>query len=898
MFKSFRSRKNLRLTAIIVVILGLATAAWAAYYAYDHGFTKRWRRAINKELAKHGLEAKIGRLTLDPVEGLVARNVFLYDDPNQKRLLAKINRISLDIDFGKFARGENFLSKLDFKKANLSLPIDPARKKGKTIDIRNFNAQVLMENNLIELTYASGDFGDVEFHLRGSLLREIHPSQGNGAENSSPNIAPSNEKLMHRRYFAHDLALLLDKFSFDGPRPQLDIELNGKLNDPLNLHAIVSLAASNISRDNYTIQSLKASLESLNGEILLKHLIIADAAGEARLSGTHKIGSPNVDFRLESNAQLPALIRSLVNNLPLDEINFNEAPQISARGTYFIDQTQASTDIESAFTLPLPISAMGRIETTRVSAYGEEVDAECDFSIDRDRLYFQNVRLEDRDSGSADGDLLITPEETRYAFKLRLDPTPLGRFLPDGALKDTLARFSFDRDSSIQIEATGSRIESEERRHPWQHIGEVDLRNFVYNGQRFNRLEFDPTLNGSLLRMPNLRIEQGGGSAYDTEASINFDEKKLTLQGLTSTTLDPVHFLAAIDSDLARSLEIYQLESPPDLHVQGYIDYATGETTDLSVVITTKGVSGYPLSGEIKTFTNVAGSLQIKGSTLSLNLNGKTNDGFDYHGIHFESPATVAFSGSFPVGSDGAASLALPRYSVQANADDGATYAFAGSQLPLEGFESTVEVEGKRMKLAANANLHLGAVKATLDVADTNGTAYEATVHAEGIDFKSLAAQFVPNPETKGSLDFLFAFGGRSEHARAIEGDGWLKISDGNVFAIPLLGPLSPIVSSFYNDPPADFSVAKEAHATFHVSNGKLTADDFKATAKDFVFHVHGTADFVNNDLDLNASLRTRGVASILLYPVSRLFELHGSGTMADPSWRWLNRDQTLKENR
>jgi hypothetical protein len=68
------SWKRRRWTLWLMLVL-LGGAVWLGVYAWDQGFTKKWRGLIAKELAKHGLRAEIGRLTLDPVEGLTARDV-------------------------------------------------------------------------------------------------------------------------------------------------------------------------------------------------------------------------------------------------------------------------------------------------------------------------------------------------------------------------------------------------------------------------------------------------------------------------------------------------------------------------------------------------------------------------------------------------------------------------------------------------------------------------------------------------------------------------------------------------------------------------------------------------------------------------------------------------------
>ena len=64
---------RLTILAVVVAIFG------GGYYLARRGFGREWRYRVVEELHKRGVEAQIGRLTLDPFRGLVARNVRIFD---------------------------------------------------------------------------------------------------------------------------------------------------------------------------------------------------------------------------------------------------------------------------------------------------------------------------------------------------------------------------------------------------------------------------------------------------------------------------------------------------------------------------------------------------------------------------------------------------------------------------------------------------------------------------------------------------------------------------------------------------------------------------------------------------------------------------------------------------
>ena len=100
----------LRRNARYLLVCLLAVGTWAAVYGYDKGFSQKWRRLIMEEFEKRGIEAQIGKLTIDPIDGLVARNVKIFATEKRESVVASINNVTLDIDLAKLLRKELFLN--------------------------------------------------------------------------------------------------------------------------------------------------------------------------------------------------------------------------------------------------------------------------------------------------------------------------------------------------------------------------------------------------------------------------------------------------------------------------------------------------------------------------------------------------------------------------------------------------------------------------------------------------------------------------------------------------------------------------------------------------------------------------------------------------------------------
>ena len=87
----YRVGMNVARLLILVAIVVILGGGW---YLAKRGFGRQWRYRVAEELHKHGVEASIGRLTLDPFRGLVANNVRIFDYKNREKTLALISEVS------------------------------------------------------------------------------------------------------------------------------------------------------------------------------------------------------------------------------------------------------------------------------------------------------------------------------------------------------------------------------------------------------------------------------------------------------------------------------------------------------------------------------------------------------------------------------------------------------------------------------------------------------------------------------------------------------------------------------------------------------------------------------------------------------------------------------------
>ena len=164
-----------------------------------------------------------------------------------------------------------------------------------------------------------------------------------------------------------------------------------------------------------------------------------------------------------------------------------------------------------------------------------------------------------------------------------------------------------------------------------------------------------------------------------------------------------------------------------------------------------------------------------------------------------------------------------------------------------------------------------------------NDRHYTAKIAVEKADFPKLTDLYFKYKTSQGDLSGHFDFAGVGSDARLLKGEGLVKVADGNVFAIPIFGPLSELVSKMFAG--VGYSVAHEASAPFTIKEGVIHTDKLRVSGKLFAMLGHGDVDFLKNNLDFDVRIDATGPGA-LLTPLYQLFEYHGAGSLTKPVWR------------
>lgn len=220
------------------------------------------------------------------------------------------------------------------------------------------------------------------------------------------------------------------------------------------------------------------------------------------------------------------------------------------------------------------------------------------------------------------------------------------------------------------------------------------------------------------------------------------------------------------------------------------------------------------------------------------------------------------------------------------NAPQGLQYDLLERTLSFDKAEGTLRFKGRQILVdIPSARLFGGNVR--LEAVITTGqpgVRQKMTVDLERVDFETLTRLYFDYEDSKGLVsgryDFTFIPGKPEE----MLGGGNLLVEDGNVFAIPVLGPLTFLLDSVI--PGAGYQTSRRGTCDFRVANGEIRTDNLDVQGKGFVMIGQGSLFFIEDRMDFGVRVNAQGVPGILLYPVSKLFEYVSDGKMTEPEWR------------
>ena len=280
----------------LAALLILGALAWGGYYVCNHGFSRHWRVRVSQEFRRRGLDLYVHRLTLDPIQGFVAREVQIFDATDPDKVLATIDRVALDINLTNLLHSRPFLDAVDMRNANLSLPVNADDPHSERVTISHLNARIILPPHEWYVSEAEATMYGVQVSAHGRLPESRGLPAGYG-KRRGPATATSRPQM------ALDFLKELQQLHYAGAPPRVEINFGGDLADDRTLYADATVWGEQIRRGPAELTQVYAALALREKVIELKQCNVSDAHGEMDVSGSWNMDNGKAAMRVALDAR-------------------------------------------------------------------------------------------------------------------------------------------------------------------------------------------------------------------------------------------------------------------------------------------------------------------------------------------------------------------------------------------------------------------------------------------------------------------------------------------------------------------------------------------------------------------------------------------------------------------
>jgi hypothetical protein len=440
---------------------------------------------------------------------------------------------------------------------------------------------------------------------------------------------------------------------------------------------------------------------------------------------------------------------------------------------------------------------------------------------------------------------------------------------------------------------------------------DLDWRDFTFNNVSFSRLSVPVAYDGRRLLIPDLKIAGAAGNV-DLELFFDSTPSPPTLKAKITSSLDPTILKGVFGEGMDKFLASCSFaDGGPKIEAT-----ATGTAlkTDALTVSGKLATSRFVYKGA--SFDSATSDFTFADSKLNLpNLEvhrpeGKGTGGIVYdfknrwvelHNLvtqvnvsdvapimgpkfteytkpyHFAHPPLVHANGKVDL-QDQKAELDTDLV-VQVDAKTPMEWTMFHVPFSFDNPNGTLIFKNRKLTVnMKQCGFYDGTLTGALDMdLRQNPATYTTDMNFTKVNFQKFMVRVFNYGKSTGQLTSTCHFTGAIGDMASMKGGGEVKIENGDITAIPLLGSLTPLIPLF--------SAADAAHAHFTVDKGLIHTNDLHISSETLALIGSGNYDFVTDNVDLDMRVNANFLFAIPLYPISKIFEFHGSGKMKDVKW-------------
>ena len=546
-------------------------------------------------------------------------------------------------------------------------------------------------------------------------------------------------------------------------------------------------------------------------------------------------------------------------------------------------------------------------------------------------LTLDNITLED-DSGqfSARADYTTALRKGRFEAKSSLHLQRIARNIFG---QEILQQLTFS--TSPIINCTGT-ITFDANFKPDTYIsGTAKIRDFSLLGSRFKKLETEFSTHKNDLFLTNIHATHNRG-----ELKGKILLKNETIRYQAESTLPVEAYKPFIrNSPIEKALDLAEFNESSRIYINASGTMNRRDVTDWSADgnvkfsnITYKQVPLYELSGDFSmtslqsTYQNITANFNYHNYTLKQKYGGPTSGQVSADKItldksqnivkisnirgtawpapvvrlfarkvanhiedyRFHRPPLLRASGQFDLNQD----RKKTDFQISVSSPGSTHYTFLGKPLTLRNLKANVKITDDQVFINnLTFNTFNGPCSGNLvvETSSLKQARFSGGIQWRRLHLKEIGKLYQFGGAERGLLTGRMDFRGQSNDISMLNGKGSISLEKGNLFSVPMLGPLSTLVGVVLKKRNPTEETAKDASCTFNVRKGVLYSNDFLATTRSLKFTGEGNINLGKKTMEMTMRMNARGLLGVFalpLRPFMGLFQFQGTGQIADPKWR------------
>ena len=551
------------------------------------GLPDAWKQRLIHELSSRGLEVEVKKLTIDPLGGLVARDLVVYRDSTRGEERLRVRRVELTPNWMAWRPGEPFLSGARLRDAHVSWPLGD----GVQAEARRVEADAEFRPGEIRIQRLRGQILGFDLDLKGRVGTEA-------GRQAAPQEFPVAKAWRQAESVLRDLG---------GPAPRIQAEFSVEIGRPEESRAeILVTSARNIWR-GVPIPLVEIRATMAEGSLKLERFLIQLERGGVEVFGWADFprGAGGAEFFGQVD---PAALAPAWGPAPaqaLREFRSQQLPRISGK-------IESSWKKEPKFFA----SAALDIGEFRLGLFPFR-SLHLPWVTDGSRWMVQGFRLEAIPAGEIEAQVSFDGKaELKGNLRSDVDLKSLSPLFGPAAAP-FWSSLDFAQPPQLNFRIMGAGFSPDLIRLE----GRLEAAGMKYKGVPMDQLTADVVYASREIRATNVRVTSGGGEGKG-EVRYTLDPRFVYFHNVESTL--PVREFSPVFGEKVReTMQPYEFVDRPFVTLEGKIDLEEKFRTDLTA--TGKSAAGlhYEVAGKRLHFRDVNLEVKIQGKKTTVKTQDK-----------------------------------------------------------------------------------------------------------------------------------------------------------------------------------------------------------------------------------------------------------------------------------